>query len=334
LKLKDGPIQFINKESIFTEKVFYYSDYDMFNSASRKQLQAVRSDFEHDSSDPRLYIYEVYGIGYSKTWVHSSLKQYIEARPWLLAMLSLSILKPSYYRETVVHIPGGVCPHHLVDEKEQDFYISNLLKDHVYLGSGHLVALKENDTYFEAIKRIDNEVVLQEIPFLNGNYFISISLIVSVAIALYSVMMLLIIFTKTVKEIILNHHKRIVELRRFALTKKSNTTDFDVDQSQIKNKVLILNLFNAQTRKRKPGELIEDEDVISDEDTADTTTMSFFKSVELYINWFIRSRTNSFFVFLCNIYPTNQGFNQIDSHENIKDSYIPYETLEEKYKEF
>ena len=49
--------------------------------------------------------------GYAKMWVHSSLKQYIQARPWLLSLLSLNLLRPEYYPFPLIHIPGGACPY-------------------------------------------------------------------------------------------------------------------------------------------------------------------------------------------------------------------------------
>lgn len=107
ITLNDGPVEFSIKDSSTDQGVSFYPKVDSFSIASREVLRENQKSFSEEPSDPRIYIYEVIGPGYSKTWVHSSLKQYIEARPWLLSMLSMSILRPSYYRNTLIHIPGG-----------------------------------------------------------------------------------------------------------------------------------------------------------------------------------------------------------------------------------
>jgi hypothetical protein len=209
------------------------------------RLLKNQKSFELEKLDPRLYIYEVFGIGYSKTWVHSSLKQYIEVRPWLLSVLSLSILKPKYIRNTLVHIPGGACPSLVVNKEEQDNYISNLIKAQSFVSTSHLVALKENDTYYEIIKSIDNKITMKEIPFLNDNYYIAVSLLVSSAIVFYSAYMILKRFLSSVKLFNSEQYVKSIEQRQFAVTKKSMAVDVSFDKNRAHSKVLELNLFNA-----------------------------------------------------------------------------------------
>ena len=99
-------------------------------------------------------------------WVHSSLRQYIEARPWLLEILSLNILSPTYYRDTLIHIPGSSCPYLTANSVKQNTYISNMLASSVYTDSKHLIAQAANSTYYSFTLTPKGDYVQSEIPQL------------------------------------------------------------------------------------------------------------------------------------------------------------------------
>jgi len=179
LTLNDGPIQFSIRDAPILQSERYSQQYDSFSVSSQKILLKNKINFSSEPSDPRIYIYEVVSPDYSKTWVHSSSRQYIEARPWLLSMLSVSILKPAYIRKTLVHIPGGACPSKTVNKVEQDSKVADMIKQESHFKSNHIITLKENGMYYEIIHNVDNEYKYKPIPFLNENRVIAVSLIVS-----------------------------------------------------------------------------------------------------------------------------------------------------------
>lgn len=98
ITLDDGAVQFLIDGSTTTNSISYLPEFDQFSVTSQILLADNTEDFETDSTDPRIYLYEVSSPNYNRMWVHSSSRQYIEARPWLLSLLSLTILKPTYIR--------------------------------------------------------------------------------------------------------------------------------------------------------------------------------------------------------------------------------------------
>ena len=200
--------------------------------------------------------------------------------------------------------------------------------------SGHIVALKENGTYYEIVQNVDYEYEHIEIPFLNNNRFIIVSLIVTFAISIYSVIVVSYAFSKMLKYFTLDHNRKIAELRRYAVTKKFNETKSTVDKKEKEKLILKLGIFTT--------ELVHDEEneetvksVFNRKDNEDqSASLSFFQTLELYINWWVRSRTNSFWMFLTNIYPTTDGFRDIETSENFENSAVSLDYLKMKYTEF
>ena len=94
----DGPIQFLIDQSATSSSLTFNPFSDSFAKTSQFVLQRNNEDFSSDETDPRIYIYSVISPEYERLWVHSGLAQYIQARPWLLSIFSLSILKPKYIR--------------------------------------------------------------------------------------------------------------------------------------------------------------------------------------------------------------------------------------------
>ena len=94
----DGPIQFLIDESVTTSSLTFNPFSDSFAKTSQYVLDQDNNDFSSDETDPRIYIYSIVSPGYERLWVHSGLAQYLQARPWLLSIFSLSILKPKYIR--------------------------------------------------------------------------------------------------------------------------------------------------------------------------------------------------------------------------------------------
>jgi arginine exporter protein ArgO len=59
-------------------------------------------------------------------YIHQN-KQFLEARPWMMFLLSFGILNPTYYYDTVIEIPS-TCPTVGSSNVEQNYYISERLK--------------------------------------------------------------------------------------------------------------------------------------------------------------------------------------------------------------
>ena len=125
----DGPIEFLISGSTTTSAVSYMPTFDTFTITSQILLTENKNDFSTQTNDPRMYLYEVISPGYKRMWVHSPLRQYVEARPWLLSLLSLSILKPTYYRHTLIHIPDTTCPLRNANNVQQNTLIAEKLSD-------------------------------------------------------------------------------------------------------------------------------------------------------------------------------------------------------------
>lgn len=127
ITLDDGPVQFLIDGSTTTASLTYTPTYDQFAITSQITLTDNKNDFSSYVADPRIYLYPTVSPGYARMWVHSSLNQYIQARPWLLEVLSLSVLSPTYYRYALIHIPGTSCPYLTANSVKQNTYISDKL---------------------------------------------------------------------------------------------------------------------------------------------------------------------------------------------------------------
>jgi hypothetical protein len=100
---------------------------NQFIATSIDVLNSNNQEFSDRIKEPILYVYDVQGPEYQKVWVHSSRRQFIEARPWVMYLISLGILNPEYVHDTIIEIPS-TCPFVDSNNVDQNFYISNRLK--------------------------------------------------------------------------------------------------------------------------------------------------------------------------------------------------------------
>ena len=110
ITLDDGPVQFLIDGSTTTTSLTYTPTYDQFAITSQILLTDNKKDFSSYTSDARIYLYLTVSPNYSRMWVHSSLKQFIQARPWLLSFLSLGVPLQStieilWYISRDLHVP-------------------------------------------------------------------------------------------------------------------------------------------------------------------------------------------------------------------------------------
>ena len=225
ITLDDGAIQFLIDGSSTGQASSYFPKFDTIAATSLWQLAQNKIDFSGEPEDPRLYLYEVFSPGYAKMWVHSSLKQYIQARPWLLSLLSLNLLRPEYYPFPLMHIPGGACPYSGPANVKTNALISKVIQENAYVTSTHLIAKKEGMDYYEYVLTPENDYIERKIPFLDGNVLILVCLIVSIVIGVFSVFAVFILMWKLKSRAEAKYSSDLKKSRKFSSAKKVNQSD-------------------------------------------------------------------------------------------------------------
>ena len=315
ITLDDGPVQFLIDGSTTTASLTYTPTYDQFAITSQITLTENKNDFSSYTSDPRIYLYPTVSPGYARMWVHSSLKQYIEARPWIIEILSLSILSPTYYRDTLIHIPGSSCPYLTANSVKQNTYISNILSSSVYTDSKHLIAQAANSTYYSFTLTPKGDYVQSEIPQLTGNLFILMSVIVSSVISVFSVFVVIILLIRFRTRLEAQYFKYLEGKRNLSRSKKeiegkiSNSKKLTIEQNSIRKvKFLKMGLFTSNIVE-KDATYDNDEETISKKLRKNKmSSVSFFKIPELYVDKVRRSKTNSFKMFIESIFESYTHF--------------------------
>jgi hypothetical protein len=100
---------------------------NQYTASSIHLLNDNKVEFSDLTKEPIIYVYDIKGPGYRKVWVHSSRRQFLEARPWMMFLLSCGILDPKYFFETIIEIPSS-CPLVSSDDTTQNYYTNNRLK--------------------------------------------------------------------------------------------------------------------------------------------------------------------------------------------------------------
>ena len=315
ITLNDGPVQFLIDGSTTTASVTYTPTYDQYSITSQIQLIKNKAGFSSYPSDPIIFLYSTISPGYERMWLHSSLRQYIEARPWLLSIFSLSILQPNYLRYTLIHIPGSSCPYLLPTNVKQNTLISQKLSSSVYLDATHLIAQAANDTYYEYKLTSKGDYIQSEIVFLTDNTFILLSVIVSGLISLLVIILLTLVITNFKSTLEKKYFEFLEGNRSLSKTKKDvtgksrNSGKISVEKNSVRiQKILHLGLFTSKIVE-KIVEIDDSEQLISVKLRKNKkATVSLFKVPELYIEKVRRSRSNSLKLFLDSIYESTTHF--------------------------
>ena len=315
ITLDDGPVQFLIDGSTTTASLTYTPTYDQYAITSQILLSDQKSDFSSYTNDARVYLYPTVSPGYSRMWIHSSLKQYIQARTWLLSFISFGILEPTYYRNTLIHIPGTSCPYLTANSLKQNTLISLKLYSSVYFDSTHLISQAANDTYYSFEYTAKGDYIQSEIEAVVSNLFILLSVIVSWVISLLSIVAI-IFFLIRFKGLLEEQYFKFLEgNRKFSRAKKeiegkaSSSSKLNIeDRKSKKIKILRLGLFSAKVILKKV-KTDNNEGIISKKlRKKKKATVSLFKVPELYIEKVRRSRSNSFEMFIDSIYESTTHF--------------------------
>ena len=315
ITLDDGPVQFLIDGSTTTASLTYTPTYDQFAITSQILLTDNKNDFSSYPSDPRIYLYPTVSPGYARMWVHSSLRQYIEARPWLLEILSLSVLSPTYNRNTLIHIPGSSCPYLTANSEKQNTLISLKLTTSVYSDSTHIISQAANSTYYEYTYTSDGEYIQSSISAVTSNNFILMSVIVSWLISLFSVVIVILFLIRFKNVLEDQYYKYLQGNRNFSRVKKeiegkiSSYMRFSKEHNKVKKvKILSMGLFSSNVIEKEVFYDENENSISTNLRKKKKATVSFFKIPELYIDKIRRSRSNSFKLFIASIYESTAHF--------------------------
>jgi hypothetical protein len=342
IQLDDGPVQFLIDGSTTTASITYAPTLDTFAVSSQFQIGVNKVDFESSPDDTRIYLYEVVSPGYAKMWAHSSLKQYIQVRPWLLSILSLSLLKPVYERYPLIHIPSGTCPYLVSSSLTSNTLISEKIKELSYTEGGHLIAQKEGGDYYEYWITSENTYASRKIPFLDNNVIILVCLSITLFIGIFSIGVVSIssIRLKRIGDIFYSEY--LVKTRKFSQTKKLNQNDAKIIQSEPKTKsngkntrsILRVGICSSKTVKdnNKNTNTIGTQREIK----SNIQRLSIFKIIGLSIDYYKRRNTNSLKSFLSSIYVDKGHFTLLkeDSEEYVGQTSIRLDLFVPKYLVF
>lgn len=341
----DGPIQFLIDGSSTGVSKTFLPTFDNYAITSQVILSDNNADFTSNSNDPRMYLYETVSPGYRRMWVHSSLGQYIEARPWLLSLLSLSILQPSYIRNTLIHIPSSTCPLQAATNVRQNTLISKKLEEYSYIEAVHLIAQKANGTYYSFAETAKGDSIQTEIPFLGGNLFIILCLVVSIILALYAVLAIFLILIRLKWQIEEKLEKYLDRNRRFALAKKEIQYKNDENKKKLvtskfrKRLIKILHMGLCRTNLKTKVIDINEEDeaeILAKQNMKKRISLSFFQAPYLYLEHLRRNRANSFKMFLTSVYESASHFPKwkLVSEAFFNTVSVRMDLLESKYLEY
>ena len=344
ITLDDGPVQFLIDGSTTTSSSTYNPTFDSFAITSQILLSSYKSDFSSYPKDPRIYLYQVISPGYKRMWVHSSLEQYIQARPWLISMLSLNILTPTYIRNRLIHIPDATCPTNSGNNVKKNTLISKKLTSLVYTESVHLIGQKANDTYYKFTYTEDGDYNQTEVTIFSGSSFILLSVIISCLISAFSVVVMFVFLWRIRRIFGEIYNKYLEENRKLAKFKKEQ----DIENSENKRfttftqsshkvvKILKLGMFTSQIQEKVVEIEEENEEEAAKIKSKKKASISFFKAPELYLDYFQRTRSNSLRIFFKSIYESPSHFPDFKMSSEVYYSEVStrIDELKSKYIEF
>lgn len=148
--LEDGVVGVnynLTDRSTTTASHSYFPLNENWSPASQYDLEDLNLGLSTNSKSTWMYTYDVFAPEYAEGWVHTTKKQYITARPWLLSILSATILKPKYIHTSLIYIPNE-CPNLKRGPLETRAYISRAIQNKVYYEDLHQIALVANETYW------------------------------------------------------------------------------------------------------------------------------------------------------------------------------------------
>ena len=349
ISLQDGPVQVcLNSVELSTLKAeqrnpkfksfgFIRSILN-FNIFSRKVFSDL-DDAVSASPDSDIFsIFKVSDPSYYGYWIYSTRKSYIFARPWLLSILSASLLKPEILK-IKIQVIDNQCPARLESTLKNGEIWEQLL-GYLYQTSTSLIAYQQKPneiiSFLKSVKG-EYETPTQNV-FSEGGIIFS-CLILSAVLGIYGAIMSFLILKKLLR-LVAKRYNAFIE-QQISLTKVKHLVSASEKTSAaskkgFKEKQMIVGLCSLKPKNKSEIKKSQAEIKNKKQDDSDTN-MGFFKLPALYVDHIMRKRTNSLKMFMNTIvvspfhFPKSQFSSFEDKKENIS---IPVRDLQNKYEEF
>ena len=344
ITLDDGPVQFLIDGSSTGASINYLPDTDTFSVTSQNLLRENNADYTDDTNSPRMYVYEVSSPGYAHPWIHLFHKQYLQARPWLMSILSFNFLSPVYFKQNLIHIPSGTCPNAASTVNSVNTYISDKIKELSYTDAKHVFATFREDDYFTYELNSDNKHVREAVSFLDKNWILLACFIILILTAVIFVLIVFLCLCKLKLIFDTRYTKKIQEARSFSSSKKKNNNsgnDTGKDTNRFapkkRQKTLSLGLFSSSVVLSKVEETEVDNLVTRNEkEIRKRAYLSFYKTLDLEMDNFFRGKKNTVMEFFKLIQEKPSYFRPLMSNiqDNMAKVSIRFDLLNAKYLEF
>lgn len=196
---------------------------------SQNRLRELNASLASDPKKIKMYIYDIVSPNYQHVWLHANKRQYIEARPWMLSLVSAYVLRPQYQKDVLLHVPSQ-CPIPLSENTEYNTKIVSALKDRVYYEDYHSIARVNANTYYEYFETSEGEFVKSEITYMGGDGLMIACFCVSFAIGIYGAFLALLITIKYRKWLNEWFAKWLIKKRKLQKSKKELSQQGDEEE--------------------------------------------------------------------------------------------------------
>ena len=219
------------------------------------------------------------GPNYAQLWTHTTKNTYLYARPWLLSLLSLSILLPPIHTHRYI-ISDSECPTRSGGQLNGiiwDFIDSRLPQTSRALLT-HKTAFNEYYTYEKTVTGNYEE---EKVTILSDNGLILTCILLSVLLAIYGAVLVFLLLKKAIELTSIMYEEYLENQRAISKT-KNMLGNMENEKSKVVkvgiNKLIILKLFSYEQHKL---DLVEEEDDIN---KLKDSQISLFGLPQLYMD--------------------------------------------------
>ena len=300
ITVEDGPIQITMKDYyIYTSYMIqsFLPSAPTLNLYTIQLLSEYKTLIEENEQLDYIAKLDLRGPKYKELWIHSTKNTYLYARPWLLSLLSLSILLPPINTHRYILIDSQ-CP-----ARGDDLQLNGIIWDftHSRLPQTsralltHKIYINEYYTYHKTVAGNYQE---EEVTILSDKGLILTCIILSVMLAIYGALLVFILLKKTVKIASVIYEDYLENQRGLSQTKKMLGNIENERGKVVKvgvNKLIILNLFTYREYKLDQVEDRESIDKLKD------NQISLFGLPQIYMDHLWRKAQDSAAVFINSI---------------------------------
>ena len=333
ITLKDGPIQIRMKDQIGYMAESFLPDQPTLNAYTIRRLSEYKTLMEENEELDYITKLDIRGPSYTELWIHSTKNTYLYARPWVLSLLSLSILLPPIDTQRSVIIDSK-CPAagggQLLNGIIWDFIDSRLPQTSRALLT-HKTAFNEYYTYE---KTVAGNYEKEEVTILSDNGLILTCIILSVLLAIYGAVLVFLLLKKTVELASVLYEEFLENQRSLSQTKKMLGNMENEKSKVVKvgvNKLIILKLFSYDEYKL---DLVEEKDNVN---KLKESQISLFGLPQLYMDHMWRKAQDSAATFI-NCIPLSEFHFPPTVHSSFKEDATKTSVLlrnfQNSYEEF